>query len=120
MFVIDGRQVDLDLISIPQLDGLVIPNGLKKKLLDQLNWQDFIRSHCRRRNLGFSAQWIRQRAPDGSMVMDSAGAHSQVASFDPEVQRGLAGDGLRIFQITTLIDPDQSKPCKVMVALERN
>jgi len=56
MFVIDGRQVDLDLISIPQLDGLVIPNGLKKKLLDQLNWQDFIRSHCRRRNLGFSAQ----------------------------------------------------------------
>ena len=56
MFVIDGRQVDLDLISIPQLDGLVIPNGSKKKLLDQLNWQDFIRSHCRRRNLGFSAQ----------------------------------------------------------------
>ena len=56
MFVIEGRQVELDFISIPEMDGLVITDALKRKLLDQLNWQDFIRLHCRRRDLGFSAQ----------------------------------------------------------------
>ena len=56
MLTIEGRQVEVELMSIPELGGPVIPSSLKRKLLDQLNWQDFIRLHCRRRNLGFSAQ----------------------------------------------------------------
>ena len=56
MLTIEGRQVEIELTSLPEFDGLVIPNSLKRKLLDELNWQDFIRLHCRRRNLGFSAQ----------------------------------------------------------------
>ena len=56
MLTIEGRQVEVELMSIPELGGPVIPGSLKRKLLDQLNWQDFIRLHCRRRNLGFSAQ----------------------------------------------------------------
>ena len=56
MLTIEGRQVEVELMSIPELGGPVIPSSLKRKLLDQLNWQDFVRLHCRRRNLGFSAQ----------------------------------------------------------------
>ena len=52
--------------------------------------------------------------------MDSAGVNSQVSSFDPEIQRGLAGDGLKVSQIMTLIDPNMTKPCKVLVVLEKN
>ena len=152
MLTIEGRQVEIELTSLPEFDGLVIPNSLKRKLLDELNWQDFIQLHCRRRNLGFSAQdcfhlsaiesieasyrmshtvWVRpdfwkplkflrQHSPDGSPILDSAGANSQVSSFDPEIQRGLAGEGLQVFQIMTLIEPDLTKSCKVMIMLERN
>ena len=56
MLTIEGRQVEVELMSIPELGGPNIPGSLKRKLLDQLNWQDFIRLHCRRRNLGFSEQ----------------------------------------------------------------
>lgn len=65
-------------------------------------------------------KFLRQKSPDGSIIMDSAGACSQVSSFDPEIQRGLAGDGLKVSQIMTLIDPDLTKSCKVMVVLETN
>ena len=57
MIVIDGRQVEIDLITFPpEMGGVELPNALKQKLLQNLNWEDFIRLHFRRQNLGFSAQ----------------------------------------------------------------
>ena len=57
----EGRQVEVELWSAPELregelSEVAIPDSLKTKLLDRLNWQDFVRLHCRRRNLSFSEQ----------------------------------------------------------------
>ena len=73
MLTIEGRQVQVELVSLSELgiqaipNGLVIPNGLKRKLLDQLNWQEFVRLHCRRRNLGFSEQESFHSSLDNTM-----------------------------------------------------
>ena len=61
MFTMEGRQVEVELWSAPELregelSEVIIPDSLKTKLLDRLNWQDFVRLHCRRRNLSFSEQ----------------------------------------------------------------
>merc|ERR1711914_2518 len=124
MLTIEGRQVQVELVSLSELgiqaipNGLVIPNGLKRKLLDQLNWQEFVRLHCRRRNLGFSEQFLRQSSPDGRIIMDKS--HTGVSGFDPEIQRGLADEGLKVSQIMTLMDPNLTNPCNVWVVLKEN
>ena len=51
-------------------------------------------------------------------MIDSAGAHSNVAGFDAEMERGVAQWGLKIFSIITVIEPDVSKPCMVTIGLE--
>ena len=51
--------------------------------------------------------------------MHSAGASSNVANLDPDMRRGLADDGLKIFQIIVLLLPD-NKPLNVRVMIEKN
>ena len=56
MLNIDGRQVKIELTTLPSPYGFPIPDRIKTRMLEALNWEDFIRRHCKRRNLGFSEE----------------------------------------------------------------
>ena len=134
----------MSMTSMPELGGPNIPGSLKRKLLDQLNWQDFIitlqmkKSRFLRTGLfSFVCPMFRRskwpsfenhgsfydndpRTEALSRTQLVSTVKSPVLTLKFSLTLKLAGDGLKVSQIMTLIDPNMTKPCKVLVVLEKN